>query len=88
MPLELADGIEYIKVEEDGFLLFLDTGRLERLNPVGSFILEQLQEGRGEDELVTAVQSAFEGAEEKTVMKDVDDFLRDMRETGILLRKG
>lgn len=88
MRLAFSESIDYIKVKEDGYVLHLDTGRLELLNPVGTYIFDLLDQGRDAEDIPSAVSEAFEAEDACAVEQDVRDFLGSMQERNILCRKG
>ncbi len=88
MNLVLSENVDYVNVKGDGFLLFLDSGQLENLNPSAMFILEGLQKGMAVKDIAAGLAAEFEGATAGETARDVDEFIRDLTDRKILLRKG
>lgn len=61
----------------------IDFKGLMTLTPVGAFIYRQLQEGKSEDEITSAILEEYE-TDERTARADLAEFLARLRELGIL----
>ena len=88
MKLAFSEDIEYIQVKEDGYVLHLDTGRIELLNPVGTLIFDLLGKGVVPENLAEEVLRCFESEDPESVRRDVEAFMDEMKEKGILLKRG
>ena len=72
--------------EEDGAFLFdPDTGSLYCLNGTGVLIYERCREGASYEELLSTLISSCEGVREEEARKDLEAFLKEMKERGFLI---
>ena len=78
------EGLTWRRVGDDIMVLDLDSSTYFSVGGAGAFLFETLS-GRdlGQDELVAAVLAEFE-ADEDTVRRDVDRFLRELGDAGLL----
>ncbi len=68
----------------DGAVLFdLRTGRMLRLNSVGSMIFQLLEKGRAQSEIVEEISRDFNVCA-TTVQKDVIEFLRSLEQLNLI----
>lgn len=58
-------------------------GRMIRLNSTGSFVLQHLEKGQTEDEIIDGVSSYFRISRE-TAETDVKEFLTSLQEEGLI----
>jgi hypothetical protein len=71
--------------DEDGGLLFNpDTNQVKVINTTGLFIWKQCQRARRLDEIVVALQDAFEDVPADQVVQDVKEFVDFMVATGFI----
>lgn len=69
---------------QDGAVLFdLRTGRMLRLNSVGSMIFQRLEEGRAQSQIVEEISRDFNVCP-TTVQKDVIEFLRSLEQLKLI----
>lgn len=71
---KIAVSLNYIKGQFSGMI---------KLNPVGAFIWERLLEDTTEEEIVAAVKEKYE-VDDHIVRKDVQIFLRKLKDNGML----
>lgn len=74
-----------LTLSDSGFLFDHATGLTYTLNPTGHFILRALREGKEEGGIVEAVLEEFE-VDRGTAEDDFDDFLRQLKEWGVIER--
>lgn len=72
-----------ITLTESGFLFDHNSGLTYSLNPTGLFIFQQLQEGKEPENLLKSIVDVF-SIDEDTARKDLDDYLRQLREMGLV----
>ena len=71
--------------DEDGGLLFNpDTNQIKVVNTTGLFIWKQCDGSHKLDEIVTAMQDAFEDAPADQITEDVNKFIEGMVSTGFI----
>jgi hypothetical protein len=83
----VTDRLQRLKdlaLSESGFLFDPWTGLTFSLNQTGRFILERLREGLGEPAIRAALQAGFETAPGDDPSRDVHEFMRQLRESGLL----
>jgi len=69
---------------QDGAVLFdLRTGRMLRLNSVGSMIFQRLEKGRAQSQIVEEISRDFNICP-TTVQKDVIEFLRSLEQLNLI----
>jgi hypothetical protein len=73
-----------LAVSESGFLFDPWTGLTFSLNPTGRFILERLRDGLGEPAIRAALEAGFETGPGDDTSRDVHEFMRQLRESGLL----
>jgi hypothetical protein len=73
-----------LAVSESGFLFDPWTGLTFSLNPTGRFILERLRDGLGEPAIRAALEVGFETGPGDDTTRDVHEFMRQLRESGLL----
>ncbi len=77
----------YREMDDGGVLYCTRSEVYFGVNPVGAVIWRALQDAEGSggtDSLIAAVTEAFPDAPEAEVPTDVEDFLRDLSEAGLL----
>lgn len=72
--MKLMDELRATHDQDGGIVLDIRSGRMFRLNPVGSRILELLRAGLEESEITQQVSREFH-ADRETVASDVKEFL-------------
>lgn len=74
--------------EEDGAFLFdPDTGSLYCLNSTGAMVYERCQEGASFEDLLSILISGCEGVRGEEVKKDLESFLKEMKDRGFLVER-
>jgi len=79
----IVDGVRSVQSRDGGVVLDISHGKLVRLNPIGSLIFDQLQQGRTEDQIVDRISREFD-APFPTVQSDVREFLKTLEEQQLL----
>lgn len=87
MYRKIGTGLTSREVENEVVVLDQETGEVHQLNPVGSCIWRNLDEGIGEDELADRVVEAFD-IDVQTARQDVSMFLDELVARGLLERTG
>lgn len=80
---KLANGIRSTHGQDGAIVLDITQGQIFNLNPVGSRILELLEHGATEPEIVSVVSREFRTSED-VVASDVCEFINSLREHEIL----
>jgi PqqD family protein of HPr-rel-A system len=83
----VTDQVQRLKdlaVSESGFLFDPYTGLTFSLNPTGRFILERLRDGLSEPAVRQALEAAFETGPGDDPLRDVREFMQQLRESGLL----
>jgi hypothetical protein len=78
------DDIAETPVEDDIFLVVPETEGIFHLNAVGTALWRLLAEPRTRDELITLLSAAFSGVPPSTIARDVDGFLKTLKDGGLL----
>lgn len=79
----VSKNIRITKATEGGILLAIELGKVLRLNPTGVLILERLQNGATEGEIIDAMTAQFQIAHE-IARTDVSEFLAQLQSLGII----
>ncbi len=78
-----VDFLSELTLSESGFLFDHSSGQTYTLNPTGQFLFRELEKEKGEEELLKSLRDEYE-VDEFTARRDLDDFLRSMRELGLI----
>ena len=78
--------IAWRRVEEEAVLLNVDTSEYYSLDPVATDIWERLGKGDKVGKIVKAVAAEY-GTPEPRVLKDADQFIRDLLAEKLLISK-
>ncbi|MCU0691238.1 MAG: HPr-rel-A system PqqD family peptide chaperone [Polyangiaceae bacterium] len=71
--------------EGDEALLFLpETGEVKLLNETGTLIWQLLEQSKDRDAIVHSLTDAFDVSDRQTLEADVDGFLDQMRNAGLI----
>src|ERR1700722_12125835 len=81
--LTISSSVRLTKSQDGGILLDVEQGQIFRLNPVGTRILELLEEGHDGPSLTHALSSELD-VPEQVVREDVRDFLSQLRERRLI----
>ncbi len=72
-----------LTLSQSGFLFDHSTGLTYSLNSTGRFIFEHMKEGKEGAEMLALLQEEFL-VDESTARNDLDDFLRQLKELGLV----
>lgn len=72
-----------ITVSKSGFVFDHSSGLTYSLNPTGHFILQQLESEQEPNLILESLMNEF-AVDNATARKDLDDFLRQLREFGFI----
>jgi PqqD family protein of HPr-rel-A system len=71
---------------QDGGVVFdIRSGRILRLNPVGSVIFQRLERGQAESQIVEEISHDFNICQ-TAVQKDISEFLQSLEQLGLVYR--
>lgn len=79
----VSKSIRVTKAAEGAVLLAIEAGKVLRLNPTGLLVLERLQNGATEGEIVDAMTAQFQIARE-IARSDVTEFLQQLHSLGLV----
>lgn len=79
----VSKSIRMTKASEGALLLALEAGKVLRLNPTGLLILEHLEAGDTDREIVDAITSQFQIRRE-IARTDVSEFLAQLHLLGVI----
>jgi hypothetical protein len=79
----VSKSIRITKAIEGAVLLAIEAGKVLRLNPTGVLILEHLQNGATDDEIINAMTCQFQIAHE-IARADISEFLQQLQSLGII----
>ncbi|MFZ0521562.1 MAG: PqqD family protein [Candidatus Acidiferrales bacterium] len=85
--LTISTSLRMTKSQDGAILLDVEQGEIFALNPVGTRIVELLQEGHDEFSLTGTLSREF-GVPEEVVKGDVDDFLTRLRQQHLIDEHG
>lgn len=81
----LSDGFRITNSEDGAVVLHIDRGRVFKLNPTGSKVLEMLGSGSSEDEVVDELSREFNECQ-KVVAGDIRKFIVSLQEHQLIER--
>ncbi len=81
--LEFAKGVVFRKEPSGGILFNIDTGALQVSEGVAFGICDMIDRGADRDEILNRLHELY--PEEKNIQSDLDAFLSEMREKGVLV---
>jgi hypothetical protein len=79
-----ADGLTWDDAAERVVILDADGSTIITLNPVGSLLWKQLDGERTRDDLVAHLSAVFPDVPEAQLSQDVQDFIDQLAEEGLL----
>lgn len=85
--LTISTSVRMTKSQDGAILLDVEQGEIFAVNPVGTRIIELLQEGHDEFSLAATLSREF-GVPEEVVKGDVDDFLIRLRRQRLIDDRG
>jgi Coenzyme PQQ synthesis protein D (PqqD) len=80
----VSDGVRSTHGQDGAIVLDVQQGQMFNLNRVGSRILELLESGSAEPEIVTVISSEFNVSQE-VVENDVREFIESLRKHRLVL---
>jgi PqqD family protein of HPr-rel-A system len=72
-----------LTISKSGFLFDHSSGQTYTLNPTGKLIFEKMREGLDDEAIIAAVMEEFD-TEAHIVRRDLEDFVRQLTESGVL----
>jgi Coenzyme PQQ synthesis protein D (PqqD) len=79
----VSDGVRSTHGQDGAIVLDINQGQMFNLNLVGSKILELLENGSAESEIVTVICREFNASRE-TVEGDVREFIESLKQHGLV----
>ncbi len=76
---EVLAGVRSTSSDDGGIVLDINLGQMFRLNPVGAFILDQLQKGHSEAKISEDIARRYD-IDEEMAATDVRTFLKELEE--------
>tara|TARA_Y100001968_G_scaffold276989_1_gene271574 strand:+ start:2269 stop:2523 length:255 start_codon:yes stop_codon:yes gene_type:complete len=83
MAIRIRENIILEKLDDQIVILNIDDGIFYELNTVGTAILEEIKKNRDYKDLLDSIVNNF-GIQRSEAKKDLDDFLSNLEEMGIL----
>ena len=84
--MNVSQRLKDVAISDSGFLFDPVTGLTFSVNPVGRFMLEQLRDGLDGPAVVDALKDAFDINDRDDLTRDLKEFVRLLKEQGILSR--
>lgn len=81
---QLAEDVLFQKVAEETVILEPETGEYYTLDAIGTFIVEQFQQGHSKIEVIDLVLEKYQ-ANKAEVANDIDELLEQMLKQGLLI---
>lgn len=81
---QLADNVLFQKVAEETVILEPNTGEYYTLNAIGTFMVELLQAGHSQVEVINAVLEKYH-ADQAEVTEDIEELVTQMLKQGLLI---
>jgi PqqD family protein of HPr-rel-A system len=72
-----------LAINDEGFIFDPETGNSFTVNGTGLFVIKLLKEGKGEEEIISALTQEYDVSEEEA-RRDLLDFVEQLRVFGIL----
>lgn len=82
--MKLRENIKRIKRPDKSFIFSIKEGDLFETNQVGEFIIDKIEEGKTEEEIVKALYKETK-KNKKIISRDVKNFIRQLKKKGFLL---
>lgn len=82
MKWKISGNCAWQVIDDEAVIINLDTGKSVGLNPTGSFIWERLNSE--DDAMIAHDLAASTGVPLEQVQKDVDDFIRELKERDLI----
>ncbi len=84
--MSVEQRLKEIALSESGFVFDPVTGLTFSVSPTGLFILERLRDGKDADGVIEALREEFDTTDRNDLVRDLNEFLRALKEQGILPR--
>jgi methyltransferase-like protein len=84
MNYQLAQDVLFQKVAEETVILEPESGEYYTLNAIGTFIVEQFQQGHTKAKVIELVLEQYQ-ADEAEVIEDIEELLTQMLKQGLLI---
>lgn len=84
--LKLCNNTTYRIIDGNAVVINLDNGEVTTYNKMATLILENLIENGNREKLVEHILSDYD-IDEKTVNDDINQFIVDMKQQGVLLEE-
>jgi len=84
---QLATNVLFQKVAEETVILEPETGEYYTLDSVGTFIVEQFQQGYSKVEVINLVLSKYQTTEAE-VSQDIEELLNELIKQGLFITVG
>ncbi len=81
---QLAENVLFQKVSEETVILEPETGQYYTLDEIGTFMVENIQQGKTITAVVTCVLENYQ-ADEQEVSQDLNELIADMLKQGLLV---
>ena len=81
--LEYAKGVVFRREPAGGILFNIDTGDLKVTEGVAFGICDMIDNGKGREDVFSELKKHY--PEEENLERDLDDFLKELREKGALV---
>lgn len=81
---QLAEDVLFQKVAEETVILEPETGEYYTLNAIGTFMVEQFQQGYSKAKVIDSVLEKYQ-ANEAEVSQDTEELLAQMLKQGLLI---
>jgi hypothetical protein len=81
--MKLKEKVKFVKRPDKFFIFSVEKGDLFETNQIGSFIIEKIEEGKSEKEIIDVLQKKT-GIDKKIISKDVKNFIKKLKEKGFI----
>tara|TARA_R110000772_G_scaffold160557_1_gene271687 strand:- start:515 stop:790 length:276 start_codon:yes stop_codon:yes gene_type:complete len=82
MNYQLAPNVLFQKVGDETVILDPESGEYYTLNAIGTFIVEQFQQGSTKAEVINLVFEAYQAPEDE-IIQDIEELLAQMLKQGL-----
>jgi len=82
--MKLREDVKRVKRPNKSFIFSVKEGDLFETNQIGEFIIDKIEEGKGEKEIVEALYKETE-EDKKVISRDVKNFITQLKERGFLI---
>ncbi len=86
MNIQINGEFEMMELGEETVLLSTENFTVTTLNSTGIFCFKKIQQGRDLTEIIDEISEAFE-VEARIVQKDVERFIEDLKNKGLLINE-